>query len=1030
MKYFYSHLQERGILVFALLMFCTSFAWAQNIKVRGTVSEKDAGSLPGVTVINEKTKKGTITDVEGQYQLPASVGDLLTFSFVGMKTVSHTVVGEELSITMTSDLVDLEEVVVIGYGEVKKKELTGAVAQIKADDITKFTSADLGTALQGQIAGVNISAGSGAPGAESNIQIRGISSISGSNTPLFVVDGIPQEGDPRLAANEIETIDVLKDAASCAIYGTRGAAGVILITTKQGKEGEMKISFDGSSGFQRIQEQSRVPLMNKYEQSYYDLVYSRNFHGKVDDEANTHYNRSQYLFLNDTDMVSYVLNDMAAVHNYNINAAGGTKKMKYNVSAGYFGQEGVVINSRFDRFNTRFNTEFQKGKLNIKTGLAFMHENQAQPRADILIQSTRYFPYQPAVSVDDGSFDTSGDGTNPLVLALANTMRAIGFEDTGKRNRINANMRAAYRITDNLRFESRVGANFVNYQRKMFAPNYAIYDRSGLLLTQISDSYIQQSFTYNGSISADASLNYTKKFDKHRIVATGAASYEMYSMNQFTAGRQFIVDNDIKVIEGGLLNPYAYSGGNDRTDILLGTLARVQYDYDSKYMLSASVRRDGSSRFTEAYRWGFFPSISAGWNVSDEPFWDNIAKTVNNFKLRASYGTTGNQNFRSYSFAPTITRNQDYIFGAEGRESIAYGAIQTAFANENVRWETTVQANFGIDIGMFDNRLTFGVDLYDTRKHDMLFPVQLPPSAGVGSGADSRITMNVGDMMNQGIEISAGYRSIDRAVKWGINGTFTKNINRVTRMSGEDIIYNNQTFMAGDPNSMVTTVALGHEVGAFFLYQTEGVIKTQEQLDAYRALVPSAKMGDLMYIDTNEDGRITEEDRVYSGSGLPLFEAGLNTNIEYKGFDFSMQWYANVGNKVMNGTKAAAYSFQRHKDLYYSWSEANNQSDVPAFRGDSRQHANYAAATDYWLEDGSFLRLRSVTLGYNFKKEVNDKLKVQGLRVYVTAQNPLTFTKYTGFDPDVGGNGTSTRGLDIGRYPIASQYLLGLKFSF
>jgi len=444
-------------------------------------------------------------------------------------------------------------------------------------------------------------------------------------------------------------------------------------------------------------------------------------------------------------------------------------------------------------------------------------------------------------------------------------------------------------------------------------------------------------------------------------------------------------------------------------------------------LLSGAVRRDGSSRFKEE-PWGVFPSVSVGWNVSDENFWNPLKNSVSSFKLRASRGTTGNQGIADYSYTPTITLDNDYVLGTGTNQTLLLGASQTGFANPKVRWETSVSLNAGFDMGFFDNRLTLSGDIYETKKEDMLFPVLLPPTAGGGNNAE--VVLNVGDMTNKGVEFAMNYRHSGK-LSWNAGLTYTRNDNVITKMSGSNkIIYFDDSSISGhdNDNDYVSALAEGYEGGAFFLVKTDGTIKTEEELATYQAIVPDAKIGDLKYVDFDKNGTIDIGDRQYMGSGTPDFEMGFNFSAYYKALDFSMQWYGSFGAEIINGNKALAYKVGNHQDLVYQWTPQNNTSDIPVNR--NATHNNYRGQTDYWLDDGTFVRLRNISLGYTVPRDYTEKLGVTKFRIYVAAQNPLTITKYDGYDPEVGNNGLSTRGIDQGTYPVSSQIRTGLQIEF
>ncbi len=1010
------------LMTIVMLLICTLPSLAQNITVQGKVtSSEDGAPIPGVSIVIKGTTNGTITDLDGNYSISVKEGEVLHLNFIGMQDAFVTVSQAIHDVVMQAEVIGLDEVVAIGYGTLRKKEVTGAVTQVKSEDITRHITSDIGMALQGQVAGVNVVASSGEPGASSNIQIRGVSSIGGDNTPLFVVDGIPQEGDPRLSANEIETIDILKDAASCAVYGTRGAAGVILITTKSGQKGAMKVRVDGSYGIQHIT--SGTPLMTTTEQLYYEAIENRNAEPLYPTDIAGKY---PHWLTNETNIVDMMQVDNAATQNYNVTLSGGTDNLVASAVFGFFDQDGVIINSSFRRYNGRINTKFTKNRLTVAASINFSLEDQQKPVGNMLTQAFRYLPYFPAVDASTTEIDASGGNRTKM----DNVLQAIKKEDFNKRDRLNANINLDYKITKDLKFISKIGTGVTSNHGRQFVPFYTVYDQ-GVPDVDPTKSYSYIRRNRATSFSLEGALSYIKKFNKkHTVRALVNFSVEERTFDDVYGRKEGITNNNIKVINGGTMNPTIFSGENYNSK-LLGTLGRVQYDYKGRYLFSASVRRDGSSKFSEKNRWGVFPSASVGWNVADEKFWSGLRGVANSFKIRASYGTTGNERIGNYLYAGAISQNVDYSYSTGHSDILALGTAQKTYPNVDVKWETSIQSNIGVDLGFFDNRLTLTADYYNTEKKDMLFPVKLPSSAGVGLKNEANVTLNVGDMINRGVELALLYRGRTGQVNWNVGGTFTTNHNEVTNMFGSsDVIVNsNSTLLSGDIYSTVTAIMLGHEAGSFFLNPTDGVIKTPEQLAKYQELVATAKMGDLMYRDTNKDGKISDEDREYSGSGLPDYELGLNLSLDYYSFDFSMNWYAAVGNEIMNGGKAAAYSFETHKDLVYMWSDVNPHSEIPLFRGTSKEHDNYRAYTDFWLEDGSYVRLRNVTLGYTLPKSWLMKAGISSCRFYLTAQNPLTFTKYTGYDPEVGGN-VANRGLDKGNYPVSSTYSIGINLDF
>ncbi|WP_366186270.1 TonB-dependent receptor [Flavobacterium ovatum] len=1018
-------LTKKLTVLLMVAFFCSqSSIWAQINSVQGVITSAEDGlPIPGVTIFVKGTKNGTNTNFDGQYLISAKKGDILKFSYIGFETENIKVTSNKINVALIAQTKELEEVVVIGYGTVKKKELTGAVAQVKAKDIDMFVNQDIASSLQGQVAGVTVAAVSGEPGESSSIQIRGITSLGGTNTPLFVVDGIPQQGDPRLSPSEIETIDILKDAASAAVYGTRGAAGVILITTKRGKSGKVSINLDTSSGFQILGQ--GVPLMNTNERIAYELALLEN---NVPGAVNPGPHRNPDWLNNDNSFDDKVMVNGAQTNQYVLNVSGGAQNFSYNLVGGVFEQEGLVINSGFKRYNGRANTSYKNDQWAIDAGVAFSVENRLRANNSLVTNAIRSPAYFPEVDLESDIVYTDALGRG----SVNNLALSMKRKDETNMDRINANISITRNITKELSFVTRLGAAVINQTRNVFSPQYTEIDiDDNESNTDPTKSFVQATSTRRTTLTWDGSLNYKKKFGNHRVGALATMSLDENSSDEFTAYKQGVINNSIEVLNGATINPDVYSGFNFKTKIL-GYLGRLQYDYKGKYLVSGVIRKDGSSKFAKEYRWGTFPSVSGAWNISDESFWKKYKKTVNSLKLRVSYGTVGNQSFSPYEYSSNIALGSDYIFSDQDVD-VAYGAAIRSYANADVRWETSIQKNIGIDVAMFKNKVNLTADYYHTKKDDMLFPVRLPGSAG--AYYDPILTLNVGDMTNKGLELSARYRERIGKSNFSVSATFTKNTNKITRMAGDiDLIYNsNSALLNGDPASVVTALAEGYEAGAFFLYETNGVIQSQEQLDAYQKFPTraTAALGDLIYVDHNGDGDITEADRHYLGSGLADYEIGFNFRWDYKNFDFYMNWYGTVGSEIMNGSKAAAYATGNHKDLVNQWTTDNPTSQIPLNKGDNKSGSfNYRGFTDQWLESGDYLRLKLLSVGYSIPSNVVNKLGISNLRIFISAQNPLTITKYSGFDPEVGGNNVARRGVDASRYPLAALYTLGVKLKF
>ncbi|MFI3288538.1 MAG: TonB-dependent receptor [Rikenellaceae bacterium] len=1024
------NLKFRILRRITLAVFCFSAilafdsTYAQNVQISGSViSAADGQPIIGATISYSEGTAGTVTDLDGNFtisNIPSN--DVIKINFLGYVPQEHAVVGgKRYDISLIADSQSIDEVIVVGYGTMRKKEVTGSVARVEAEQIVKFSTADVGSALQGQIAGVNVQASSGAPGDVANVQIRGISSVNGSNTPLYVVDGVPYDGDPGLSPQEIESIDVLKDAASAAIYGTRGSGGVILITTKKGSAGEVKVSFDAYYGVQKIT--SSLSLLSATEQVYVDYI--RNPEGVTFHSDWTSMRDSPNSYLNDTNMIDIIELDYQPIYNASVNISGGTDNVVYSFIANYYDQSGVILNSGYDRLNLRGNVTFKKKKWTLSANMASKTENTLTQGSSLYSQVYSYSPTNKEID-PDMELDTSADVDN--LTSYANALAKFKETTETVRRSFNGNFSLGYQITDDLSFTSRLGTGSVNRNSTWIKPYFEIYDDEGELQTQsdTSRSRIRQTNSVNTSFTWEQMLSYGKKWNDHDLRGTAVFGTEKYTYDIFYADRYDLSDNDAATLSSAT-GEMTVSEGDNTVTTLMGMLLRAQYSFKDRYMFSGSIRRDGSSRFAEQNRWGYFPSASAGWNISDEEFFSPLRSVVNNMKIRASFGTTGNQNFDDYQMSSTVETGYDYAFGSTSGDSFYLGSTQVDYTNADVKWETTKQYNVGVDMFFFDSKVSVTADIYKSYKSDMLLPLTVPESSGAGDGAE--VIMNVGNMTNQGVELAIGYRDNIGDFNYSINGTFTKNVNEVTQMSGTNKMVALGSIWGAGTEYDVTYLAEGYEAGAYFLMPTNGIINTADELAEYQQLNANAKMGDLIYVDTNGDGVInSDSDRVYCGSGAPEIELGLNYNIGWKGIDLSMSWYASLGNEIYNGSKLLSYQRGRDKDLLYSWSETNQLSTIPVARTSS--HANLNGLTDYWIEDGSFLRLRNISLGYSIPKSKIASLGLSKLRVYVAADNILTFTAYRGYDPEVGNDGLSTRGLDSANYPISAQMRGGIQLDF
>jgi len=1034
----------RQILLLVLMLCTGGHLFAQEMKVSGKVTDATTGEpLPGVSVVVKGTTTGTATDVQGAFSITANSGTTLVFSFIGYTAQEVVVNQSTIVVALKTDVVALDEVIAVGYGVQKKKELTGAISQVKSEEMTRIVASDFTKTLQGQVAGVSVVESSGRPGDQANIQIRGLGSISSNTQPLYVVDGIPYNSNPNIPSEDIATVDILKDGAAAAIYGTRASNGVILITTKRGKAGETKVSMAAYYGIQNIT--SGTPLLNTTQHLYVDEMVQR---AQGSHSSILYYNPNAMDY--DTDFVGEITNDNAPIQNYNLTLSGGKEEMTFNINTNYFNQDGILRQSGYDRFTTRANANLKKGKFEANTSIGIIHSNKEVEPYALYEFAIFNGPYRPPV----GDLPTSDNsvvipGNNPDPDHVGYLTRLLNQEDNRVEDGYSVAANLKYQITNGLSLQMNLGMNKWNYKRKFWQPQYLVYDQNGDIneLGSRKEAILTEEFQESLKYTMETILNYTKTFNlKHNVSATLGYTVEKTDVSRVNVEKRNFISNSVQVFDGG--SSLTGINGNDNYHGIIGTLGRVQYNYDSRYLISASIRNDGSSNFGSENRYAWFPGASVGWNVSEESFMENVNQ-IDNLKLRASYGEVGNQGIPSYLYSAYVDGNIDYVWGPESSDELGAGAIQRGYGNPFVQWETNISRNIGIDLLMFNGKLSFSADYYKNDKQDMLLSVLLPASTGTTVPNDyankynSKIS-NVGDMVNKGIEMSASYKGgKNSGFIWSVSGTFTKNNNEITSLGDlkkialQDSKPGNWRATQQD---ITTYMVPGYEAGAFFLVKTNGIIKTPEQLTEVKKYQPNAQMGDVIMInqltvDTDGDGvpdasdnTINDDDRVYAGSGMAKWEAGLIFNADYKGFDLSAQFFYSQGNKVFNGSKLFAYSMNRHKDLYYMWTPQNSASDIPTGRTNS-EHDNWRGRTDYFLEDGTFLRLRNLSLGYTVPKKLFSGA-FDSMRWYISAQNPITITKYKGYDPEIGGNGVSTRGIDKGSYPVTRKFVVGVQVDF
>ncbi|CAG5069026.1 TonB-dependent receptor P3 [Dyadobacter sp. CECT 9623] len=994
-------------------------------QVSGKISDENNQPLPGVSVVIKGTQTGTTTNVEGVFQLNVESDDaVLVLSFVGYVTKEVPVGSQSaINVTMAPEDQSLQEVVVVGYGQVKKSDLTGSVSTIPVDEIKKVAVTSMDQALQGRAAGVQITQNSGAPGGATTIRIRGGNSIQGDNEPLYVIDGIPFKNDvsnsgsnfnvlSTLNPSDIESMTILKDASSTAIYGSRGANGVVIITTKRGKAGRSTVTLDAFYGVQTVRR--KYPVLNARE--YAQFVNDAN----TNEGRNPVYTPQQVeAFGEGTDWQEEIFRS-APTYNYQLSMSGGDDKTQYALSGGYYKQEGIVTNSDFDRYSFRVNLDRKlTNKIKVGNSLTVNRTVTNQSRTDgdlgsagLVTMAALQFPSILPVYNPDGSYLMN----HPALTFTADNPAALAREskNTNTAYRVFGNIFGEYQIIEGLNLRVVLGIDGIMQKQDSYLPRSV---SSGLSQGGVGRVNNGQSITWlNENL-----LTYTKNFNKlHNLtLLVGYTQQANRTENSSAASRNFVNDNlGTGNIGSGSVALIPSSGIG--TWGLESYLGRVNYEFNEKYLLTASFRADGSSRFGANKRYGFFPSLALAWRASEEPFIKNI-QSISELKVRATIGSTGNQdgigNYPAYSLLGT----QNYVFG----NNVSTGIGPNQIANPDLSWETTTQSDIGIDISLFRNRLSFTADAYIKRTRDLLLSVTIPSTSGFSSAIQ-----NLGKVENRGIELTITSYNIDGAFKWKTDFNYALNRNKVLDIGGAPQIFaGGVANIAQNVNSGV--IRVGEPLGSFFGYETDGLYQTDEEL---KVLVDAnaRKIGDRKYKDLKADGRIDDNDRTIIGRAQPKFIGGINNTFSYKGIDLTVFFQGVYGNQILNANRFELEYLNgtnnQSRDMLNRWTPENTNTDIP--RASTTRPANRISTRQ--IEDGSYLRLKNIQLAYTLPATATKALHLQGVRFYVSAQNYLTWTKYSGYDPEVNrfGQDSRSQGFDYASYPAAKTLIFGLNVGF
>ena len=1051
-----------SFLILSILCFFGICAQAQTVS--GVVNDETGEPIIGASVKVQGSKEGAITDFNGNFSVKAASNATLSVSYVGYTTQQVNVGGRSnITITLVEDNTTLEDVVVIGYGVQKKKLVTGATVQVKGDDIAKLSTTDAFTAMQSQTPGVSIMQNSGQAGDSYKVNIRGIGTTGDSN-PLYVIDGVAGGSLSDLNPSDIESIDVLKDAASAAIYGARAANGVILVTTKQGQAGKIQVNYDGYIGWQYLAKAADV--LDAQEYMYSSKL--REFNGgaaEIDWAGKLPADMYEKLMngWTGTNWFDESYHKGAVTTNHAIGIVGGSEVSKFNLGFAYTKQDGILggeMQSKFDRYNIRLNSSHailrssdksfdvitvgenvninRRSRRGISQGSMYWNNIHdliiANPLLPVYDENGNY--YTNAEMAANGW--TLGSVSNPLAIAATTSQ---GLNESNSWN-VNTSAYLEIQPIKKMIFRSQFGYRFGSSSYRAMTRVHA----SG---TNVADQdQASQSMDTWSRITLDNTLSYTFDIDKHNINVVAGQSIEKNTFGEHlnASGNNLLFGDswDHAFLSNAQIKKLAdvsVAGNPSGDNSLASFFGRVSYNYDEKYMLQATLRADGSSNFARGHRWGYFPSASVGWVVTNEKFMESVHSWMDFLKLRASWGQNGNCNIPNFQYLTQVgfSTANSYFFGVGNHEEATTGGSFNVLGNPELTWETSEQIDLGIDARFLGGRLGFAFDWYKKTTKDWL--VRAPILGVYGIGAPY---INGGDVKNTGIELALNWNDhLENGLRYGVSANMTYNKNEVTKLANAEGIMHGPGAVWHQLEGEIFRAQVGEPIGFFYGYKTSGVFQNGEQIaefsqkyqDKVHGGNDKLRPGDLIFVDANGDGSIDDNDRTNIGDPHPDVTLGVNINLAYKGFDFSATGSGAFGQQILRTWANQDFLPQNltKKIVYGSWKGEGTSDKLPIF--DGFDTANWKNMSSAMLEDGDYFRIANVTLGYDFK-QVWKSCPLQQLRLYVAANNLLTFTGYTGMDPEVGGQGGSgdsygwAAGIDTGVYPAPRTYLIGVNIKF
>lgn len=989
-------------------------ATQQAKNITGTVLDSNGEPIIGANVVVKGTTNGTITDLDGNFSIEADAKATLNISYIGYLP-KEIVVGNQKSmrILLTEDTKNLDEVVVIGYGTQKKADLTGSVANISAEKLSTQSNSNIGQALQGKIAGVDIVSQGGSPGSGTRIMIRGIGTLNNAN-PLYIVDGMYMDNIDHVNPNDIASIDVLKDASSAAIYGSRAANGVVIVTTKEGTNTEGKPIVDVSANLGVQVPSKYLDMLNSREWAEVTTAAREAINLPVLDMAKDLSNKP------DNDWQRIMMSP-ALMQNYNASIKGGGKTYTYYTGLGYFNQDGTVEGTKYERFSVQFKSDYKRGIFSAGNNIVLTSNND-RPHPDqsrggllgIVMQSI------PTLEKYD---DTRVGGYGGTYGDVTNMENPLGIMDNNITNRSDETLKAFINLYAQLEFIPGLKYRINLTPDFQFGKKHDYMNTFDFGLTKNDVTQLTEEQKRWNNMLVENLLSFDRTFGDHKVSALIGYSYQdnryKYQVAKGKGMPQGLEEIDAATID-------RTNGGNSYRSVLTSIISRAFYSYKNRYLVTATLRRDGSSKFAKENRYGNFPSFSVGWNMAEEVFMEK-ANWLDQLKLRGGYGVLGNQEIDNYQYTSTITTGINY---PDGQGGLLQGAFPKDFSNPNIKWEETAMTNIGLDFVALSNRLSLTADWYVKNTKDILLTVPIPISTG---GANDP-TRNAGEIQNKGFEFNIGWNDRpSNEVSYGVNFIGSFMTNEVTKMgTGSQVIWGGAT----NQNINTCKTVAGYPIGGYWLIPSDGLFQSEAEVAAHqlngKAIQPAAKPGDVRFKDVSGDGQINDDDRIYQGSPFPDFTMSINGNVTWRDFDAAIGLQAVFGNKIYNATRQTLEDVTKGTNFLRStldyWTPSNPNASHPRLVWDD-PNRNTRAESDRYLESGSYFRIRNIQVGYTLPKSLFNNL-IQRARIYANIENPVTFTKYKGFTPDVNSSATNSRGFDNFIYPTNRVFMLGLNVTF